>query len=157
MGYKCGFEICIGSIDQFPEEGNTAVWLLYLEGLVFLVLGLYLAQTVPGAFGVKKHPCFCFREIRECCQKKKKTKGKHILLNDIDEEEVIEISKGGNDDFDPHREDQDSKDERNRVYNLEKSEYYKFPLIIKDLRKVTSLFSCIGLSRLWWSGEESSY
>jgi len=33
-------------------------------------------------------------------------------------------------------EDADAKAERNVVYNLDKADYYKYPLIIKDLRKV---------------------
>lgn len=33
-------------------------------------------------------------------------------------------------------EDSDSRAERNIVYNLDKADYYKYPLIIKDLRKV---------------------
>lgn len=32
-------------------------------------------------------------------------------------------------------EDADAKAERNIVYNLDKADYYKYPLIIKDLRK----------------------
>jgi hypothetical protein len=139
MGYKCGFEICISSLEDFPEEGVTAVWLLYLEGLVFLVLGLYLAQTVPGAFGVKKHPCFCFRECKEAMAKRKRKKGdRSILVQDIDDDDDMEMDKNP-EDFDAQREDQDAKDERNRVYNLDKAAYYKYPLIIKDLRKVTPL------------------
>lgn len=39
-------------------------------------------------------------------------------------------------DFDLSLEDNDSKAERNMVYNLDKADYYKYPLIIKDLRKV---------------------
>lgn len=39
-------------------------------------------------------------------------------------------------DFDLSLEDQDSKNERNIVYNLDKADFYKYPLIIKDLRKV---------------------
>ena len=33
-------------------------------------------------------------------------------------------------------EDNDAKAERNYVYNLDKADYYKYPLIIKDIRKV---------------------
>jgi ABC-type multidrug transport system ATPase subunit len=33
-------------------------------------------------------------------------------------------------------EDADSKAERNIVYNLDKADYYKYPLIVKNLRKV---------------------
>lgn len=39
-------------------------------------------------------------------------------------------------DYDLSLEDQDAKNERNIVYNLDKADYYKYPLIIKDMRKV---------------------
>jgi len=39
-------------------------------------------------------------------------------------------------DYDTGLEDADAKAERNIVYNLDKADYYKYPLIIKDLRKV---------------------
>ena len=39
-------------------------------------------------------------------------------------------------DYETSLEDTDSKAERNAVYNLDKADYYKYPLIIKDLRKV---------------------
>jgi ABC-type glutathione transport system ATPase component len=39
-------------------------------------------------------------------------------------------------DFNLNLEDADSKAERNMVYNLDKADYYKYPLIIKDCRKV---------------------
>lgn len=38
-------------------------------------------------------------------------------------------------DYDTALEDTDSKAERNIVYNLDKADYYKYPLIIKDIRK----------------------
>lgn len=39
-------------------------------------------------------------------------------------------------DFDTELEDADAKNERNIVQNLAKENFYKYPLIIKDLRKV---------------------
>jgi ABC-type uncharacterized transport system ATPase subunit len=38
-------------------------------------------------------------------------------------------------DYETSLEDADSKAERNTVYNLDKADYYKYPLIIKDWRK----------------------
>jgi len=38
-------------------------------------------------------------------------------------------------DYETALEDADSKTERNIVYNIDKADYYKYPLIIKDLRK----------------------
>jgi ABC-type glutathione transport system ATPase component len=39
-------------------------------------------------------------------------------------------------DYELELEDNDSKAERTIVYNLEKADYYKYPLVIKDLRKI---------------------
>ena len=39
-------------------------------------------------------------------------------------------------DYDTSLEDGDAKAARNDVYNLDKADYYKYPLVIKDLRKV---------------------
>jgi len=38
-------------------------------------------------------------------------------------------------DYETSLEDADAKAERNIVYNLDKADYYKYPLIIKDIRK----------------------
>jgi len=35
--------------------------------------------------------------------------------------------------FDSTLEDDDAKSERNVVYNLDKNDYYKYPLVVKDL------------------------
>lgn len=37
--------------------------------------------------------------------------------------------------FDFSLEDEDSKNERNTVYNLPRNDYFKYPLVVKDLRK----------------------
>jgi ABC-type multidrug transport system ATPase subunit len=38
--------------------------------------------------------------------------------------------------YDLTLEDSDSKAERNIVYNLDKADYYKYPLVIKDMVKI---------------------
>ena len=72
-----------------------------------------------------------------CFRKSKKTNKTHRDTDEIgdleNEREQKEIPVF---DFDLSLEDSDSKAERNMVYNLDKADYYKYPLIIKDMRKV---------------------
>jgi ABC-type glutathione transport system ATPase component len=73
------------------------------------------------------------------CQKNQKNKIKDIEY-DYDEIGELEDQRESNDqpvyDYETNLEDNDAKAERNFVYNLDKADYYKYPLIIKDLRKV---------------------
>ncbi len=93
--------------------------MLYVSSGIFLILALYLYQVVPQTYGShKKWNYLC---------KKKGTKGENIDT-EVNEEPVYE--------FDHSLEDSDSKAERNIVYNLDEEDYYKYPLIIKDLHKI---------------------
>ena len=57
-------------------------------------------------------------------------------MSELDEyDELEEIEKNKDITYDSSFEDADSKGERNRVYNLAKEDYYKYPLIVKDIRK----------------------
>jgi ABC-type glutathione transport system ATPase component len=72
-----------------------------------------------------------------CRKTKSKTDPSH---RDTDEIGDLEMEREQNEtpvfDFELSLEDSDSKAERNMVYNLDKADYYKYPLIIKDMRKV---------------------
>lgn len=59
-------------------------------------------------------------------------------IGDLENERENQIlnSNANNFDFDLNLEDADSKAERNIVYNLDKADYYKYPLIVKNVRKV---------------------
>jgi ABC-type glutathione transport system ATPase component len=83
---------------------------------------------VPQNYGVAKKWNFL-------CNKKRVSSNKYDFdeIGDIEEER-----EGGNVpvyDYETGLEDADSKAERNYVYNLDKADYYKYPLIIKDIRK----------------------
>lgn len=62
------------------------------------------------------------------------------MTRDTDEIGDLEAEREQNEqpvfDYDLSLEDSDSKAERTMVYNLDKADYYKYPLIIKDMRKV---------------------
>jgi ABC-type glutathione transport system ATPase component len=87
---------------------------------------------VPQPYGVVKKWNFV-------CKKGNSKKIGEIEY-DYDEIGELEESRENNDqpvyDYETGLEDSDAKAERNFVYNLDKADYYKYPLIIKDLRKV---------------------
>ena len=107
--------------------------MLYLMSIVYMVLALYLYQIVPQTYGVpKKWNYLC---------KISKGNGRKDSRRDTDEIGDIESEREtGTDrpvfDYDLSLEDGDTKAERNIVYNLDKADYYKYPLIVKDMRKV---------------------
>ena len=65
------------------------------------------------------------------------TKG---ITYDFDEIGDLELDRKNNEqpsyDYETSLEDSDVKGMRNEVYNLDKADYYKYPLVIKELRKV---------------------
>ena len=65
---SCGYEVCISSWSMLDNEAVWCMILPYIEGVVFLILALYLNQVVPQAYGIPKHPLFI---CREGCRKKK--------------------------------------------------------------------------------------
>lgn len=83
---------------------------------------------MPQTYGVPKKWDFICR--------RKRVPGHQYDFDEIGElEEERENNSQPVYDYDTALEDTDSKAERNIVYNLDKADYYKYPLIIKDIRK----------------------
>jgi hypothetical protein len=95
-----------------------------------MLLALYLNQVVPQTYGVAKSPFFLCKKCR--CKKAKALPTSEIDMFD-ELEDAQKTSEAGRE---IEQEDLDAKAERNTVYNLARESYYKYPLIIKDLRKV---------------------
>ena len=108
-------------------EAKVTISMLYVHGVVMMAACWYCNQVVPQMYGVPKKWNFL-------CQRKKNSK-----QYDFDEIGELEEDRENNSlpiyDYKTNLEDNDSKAERNIVYNLDKADYYKFPLIIKDIRK----------------------
>ncbi len=130
---ECAYYNCVGSISALPAEAIRCIGFLYLSFAVYLVLALYLYQVVPQTYGVAK-------PWNYCCIRNKKKSAEYRDTDEIgdleSEREQQQNNRRAVFDFDLNLEDADSKNERNIVYNLDKADYYKYPLIIKDLRKV---------------------
>jgi len=77
-----------------------------------------------------------------CSRSHRRGQPGNSMTYDFDEIGDLEIARETNNlpvfDYEISLEDQDTKNERNFIYNLDKAEYYKYPLIIKDLRCVFS-------------------
>jgi len=117
-------------------EMIMCIILLYVQFVVYGALAWYLNQIVPQDYGVPK-------KWNWLCKKHKRVVGKpgsqgHTY--DYDEIGDLEEDRETNNnpvyDYNTGLEDADAKAERNIVYNLDKADYYKYPLIIKDIRKV---------------------
>ena len=90
---------------------------------------------MPQTYGVPKKWNFL------CKQSKKRKVGEKDFGISYDMDEIGDLEEDRENnyqpvyDYDTALEDADAKAERNIVYNLDKADYYKFPLIVKDLRK----------------------
>lgn len=123
--YQCAFTQCISGFFDVYGELWYCIFALFLQAIVYGTLALYLNEIVPHSYGVPKHPFFlCWEKCR---------RRNHSSIIDLYDEAAEE---GSGIDFDSTLEDDDAKNERNIVYNLDKSDYYKYPLVVKDLRKV---------------------
>lgn len=99
---------------------------LFINPVIFLVLALYLNEVIPQTYGIPRHPLFPIEKL--ICSvspslHKKIFGDENALVGFKDETELVD-------------EDQDAKEERDIVYKLKKSDYFKYPLIAKDIRKV---------------------
>lgn len=130
---QCSYFSCIGSFTDFPSEGVRCLIALYLSFFFYLILAIYLQQVVPQTYGVAKPWNFCLLRKRKKAASERDTDEIGDLEN---ERESSFFNQQNNFDFDLNLEDADSKAERNIVYNLDKADYYKYPLIVKNLRKV---------------------
>ena len=126
---KCGNEHCLKGFYEFNSEMKWCFFMLYFMAAVYLLLALYLYEVVPQTYGVPKKWDFLWN-------KKGKKIGDQAANSDTNEEEVEGQSYQPVSDYDMSLEDADSKAERNIVYNLNEDEYYKYPLVIKDMRKI---------------------
>ena len=128
LATECAYGVCTESWHKLPEEAKTCVYVIFLEAFIFLMLALYLQHVVPQSYGVPKHPLFFFKK----CLNKNGYLYKVIFGAG---ETNIELSEKEREELDKE-EDQDSKNERQTVYRLDHDNFYKYPLIVKDLRKV---------------------
>ena len=122
----CTWDRCYGEYHRMPAEFREMQFYLLFDSFCYTIAGLYLHQVVPQTYGVPKHPLFFIQPFirRNFPDLYLKIYGDETNLKAyMDEEELAE-------------EDQDTKGERRAVYELKKENFWKYPLISKDIRKV---------------------
>lgn len=125
MALDCAYSTCYQSISSVDQETFNCLIAIYAGALVYFVLAIYLNQVVPSVYGVPKHPLFCLRRFF----RPKSTLYKAVYGKD--EENDMDDASG-----ELIGEDDDSKNERKHVHHIDKSEYRRYPLVAKDIRKV---------------------
>lgn len=126
---KCGNEHCLKGFYEFNSEMKWCFVMLYLTAALYLALALYLYQVVPQTYGVPKKWDFLWNKTG----RKIGDSGNSENVQEIEEEAELQ---GDIPEYNKELEDADSQAERAIVYNLDKADYYKYPLIIKDMRKI---------------------
>ncbi|CAD8183724.1 unnamed protein product [Paramecium octaurelia] len=109
----CAQTGCISQLSPLTSEVQGCIISLYVNFIVFGLLGVYLHEIIPQEFGVSSEP-WIFRLFKK----------KKIEFRDEDEYKI---------NIQDAQEDQDSKNERDKVYRIKN--YEDYPLICKDLRK----------------------
>jgi hypothetical protein len=107
---KCGYETCISSFSDMPEELVYCLWVLFLTGFIYIFVGIYLYEVIPQQFGVRKHPFFCIQRAFNFSKKKNKIyaeldgaidrsdlKDNDLELDDEIKNDVERIKEMGND------------------------------------------------------------
>lgn len=89
MTLRCGYEKCIDRLSDVNDEMVTCFVLLFVMGIVFLFLGIYLYEIIPQEYGVRKSPKFCFKF--NCCKKNNNSK----LMKKVKTEEDFNVVKDG--------------------------------------------------------------
>ena len=118
MAKRCGYGYCVRGFHDIDEELSLSLAMIFLMSIVYLLLALYLYQVVPQTYGVPKKWNYLWKT--------------QTPSPDLEEEEEEDLKV----EYDQTLEDSDAKAERTLVHNIEKDDFPKYPLIIKDLHKV---------------------
>ena len=58
MFINCSSDRCFSSFSDLPDEVTRCIWIIYVTGVSFILLGMYLFEVVPQEFGVRKGVMF---------------------------------------------------------------------------------------------------
>ena len=126
LSHLCAWDSCIEYLEDAPKEIMEVTWCLYYNAAFYLVLALYLNEVVPQTYGIPKHPLYFLEGFI-------KQSSPALYKQIFGDEDAIRTYK---DDSELVSEDNDVRTERKAVEKLTRSEYFQYPLVIKDIRKV---------------------
>ena len=152
MATYCGYETCIDTFSRVNDEVRYALVYMFVGGVIFMGLGVYLYEVLPKQYGIRKNPVFCIEDGIKTCQKEKEgdiiregnDENNNIDKNDKEEDLIIEEKNKENTDIEENNIDNDNTDEEVRKEFiivrdiLDKGEYElrKYPLVCDGLCKI---------------------
>jgi ABC-type glutathione transport system ATPase component len=99
---------------------------LYVDSFLYLILAIYLNEVVPQTYGVPKHPLFFLENTIKTL-----SSSLHGMIF-VDEGKL----QAYEDEDELLNEDDDCKAERKLIYKIPRETYNKYPLVVKDIRKI---------------------
>jgi ABC-type multidrug transport system ATPase subunit len=122
---QCAWNECVSGFQDVDPEVIKCLVQLYLNAIVYFIIGVYLEQVVPSTFGVPRHPLF----FLETTIKQNLPRLYIILFTEEGKlAKHVDTTLEG--------EDIDVRRERSAVNNLMKEDYQYYPLVIKDIQKI---------------------
>lgn len=132
LSIKCSNYVCVRGFYDFDDEMTESLAMLYIEAVVYLILGLYLDKVWPQEYGVRKKP---FYFIDKWLKKLRKSNSNSSNYVEIEENSGVARPEDFTNVLDINGEDDDVKKETEFVSKLQPP-FYEYPLVIKNLRKV---------------------
>ena len=114
---RCSDNKCIANFSDLNHEMWSCIVILYVNAVLFFIMGLYLDRIIPQEYGIKKNPLFCLKNIffNRTVKKSTYTIKSPNLLNELEDEDV--------------------KNEREYTSAIDLASTV-YPLVVKNLRKV---------------------
>lgn len=126
LGEECGWNRCWSHWSHVSDEIFTLIKVLYVDAFILLIAAIYMNEVYPQQYGIPKHPLFFAESFIVTYFPKLHPK----IFGD--NSELIAFK----DESELQDEDEDVKLERGLIYQMDKSDYTDYPLIVKDIRKV---------------------
>ena len=132
LSIKCSNYVCVRGFYDFDAEMTECLFMLYIESIVYLILGLYLDKVWPQEYGVRKKP---FYFLEKWLKKLRKSDSNASNYVEIEENSPVPRPENFSNVLDVNGEDDDVKKETEFVSKLQPP-FYEYPLVIRNLRKV---------------------
>lgn len=122
----CTWDKCLGDYYMAVDEFHEMNMIQFGNFIIYGILGLYLNEVVPQAYGVPKHPLFPIEGLIAYIP----------ALHDFIFNHEATLRNVTDDDGELNDEDTDVKTERYSVDDMNPAHYIQYPLVVKDIRKV---------------------
>mmetsp|Transcript_12836 Transcript_12836/g.16455 ORF Transcript_12836/g.16455 Transcript_12836/m.16455 type:complete len:510 (+) Transcript_12836:1052-2581(+) len=103
-GTGVGIDNSTSGILYYNYSFDTALWMLFLDFIIFTLLGLYLDKVIPSDFGQRLSPCFlCTPSYYKCCRterhRQRAVDGDQEALIDAEYDDAFERNQMPNENY----------------------------------------------------------